>query len=115
MKLGHNNLEEVPNYFGKEQSLPHLRKLLLGHNKISSVSQEFFSNFPKLEVLDLSYNKLREIDPLIKNFKNLKKLYLVGNLFTKIPISISKLSLEKLYLEWSFYESLNLTLEDDSI
>ncbi|KAH3771319.1 hypothetical protein DPMN_172633 [Dreissena polymorpha] len=71
--------------------------------------QKLFSPFEKLETLDLSRNKFATLpDGTFTNNRQLKRLYLSGNVFEQVPFTLSELTnLE--YLDFSD----NLLLELD--
>ena len=106
LKLGRNKILSIPGWFGENQTLLSLKKILIPNNLISEIQTSFFKNLKNLRVLDLSYNKLKFIDADISKLKNLKKLNLVGNLFQRLPNSLADLDLDKFELEWKFYENL---------
>ncbi|KAM8931160.1 extracellular matrix protein 2 [Pelodytes ibericus] len=67
---------------------PDMRSLDLLGNFITSIPSEAFNGMPNLERIDLSKNNLTsmEIDTrAFKSLKNLKRLYLDGNLLLHIP------------------------------
>jgi len=65
--------------------LSNLKYLSLNRNKISSIINNSFHTFVQLEVLDLKWNKLTEINETTFNgLINLKELYLDGNKINKI-------------------------------
>ncbi|KAM4021515.1 extracellular matrix protein 2 isoform 2-T4 [Anomaloglossus baeobatrachus] len=70
---------------------PDVKSLDLLGNFITSIPKEAFNGMPNLERIDLSKNKLMStgIDPLaFKSIKNLRRLYLDGNLLDQIPLEL---------------------------
>ncbi|CAK9879439.1 unnamed protein product, partial [Sphagnum jensenii] len=67
LSLDTNKLEKLPESF----HAPKLVSLLLGENRIVSLSATFFSNFPKLRVLDLSYGEFYSLPEELGDLKDL--------------------------------------------
>ncbi|XP_066452515.1 extracellular matrix protein 2 [Eleutherodactylus coqui] len=92
---------------------PDVKSLDLLGNFITSIPKEAFNGMPNLERIDLSKNKLMStgIDPLaFKSLKNLKRLYLDGNIIDQIPLELSS-TLEELKLN----ENKIASLKEDSL
>lgn len=63
-----------------------------------------WSNFSKLEELNVSDNKLRRLPDNLGACKNLKSLIIIGNQLCEIPASLANLGgLESLHFEWFMY------------
>lgn len=78
----------------------------MSRNRISRISSKFFGNFPRLEILDLSFNLLESLDSRFEELTSLKTLSVVGNRINKIPKFISEMkSLTNLEIEWAFFVS----------
>ncbi|XP_069823289.1 extracellular matrix protein 2 isoform X2 [Dendropsophus ebraccatus] len=92
---------------------PDVKSLDLLGNFITSIPKESFNGMPNLERIDLSKNKLMStgIDPLaFKSLKNLRRLYLDGNLLDQIPLELPS-TLEELKMN----ENKLGSLEEDSL
>ncbi|KAM4720876.1 extracellular matrix protein 2 [Rhinophrynus dorsalis] len=92
---------------------PNVKSLDLVGNDITSIPNEAFNGMPNLEMINLSKNKLSStgIAPLaFKSLKNLKRLYLDGNLLAEIPQRLPS-TLEEL----KFNENKLGGLEEDSL
>ncbi|XP_077132897.1 extracellular matrix protein 2 isoform X1 [Ranitomeya variabilis] len=92
---------------------PDVKSLDLLGNFITSIPKEAFNGMPNLERIDLSKNKLMStgIDPLaFKSIKNLRRLYLDGNLLDQIPLELPS-TLEELKMN----ENKLGNLEEDSL
>ncbi|XP_073500422.1 extracellular matrix protein 2 isoform X3 [Phyllobates terribilis] len=92
---------------------PDVKSLDLLGNFITSIPKEAFNGMPNLERIDLSKNKLMStgIDPLaFKSIKNLRRLYLDGNLLDQIPLELPS-TLEELKIN----ENKLGNLEEDSL
>ncbi|XP_063796777.1 extracellular matrix protein 2 isoform X2 [Pseudophryne corroboree] len=88
---------------------PDVKSLDLLGNFITSIPKEAFNGMPNLERIDLSKNKLMStgIDSLaFKSLKNLKRLYLDGNILDQIPSELPS-TLEELKLNENKLGSLN--------
>uniref|UniRef100_A0A8C5QYP0 Extracellular matrix protein 2 n=1 Tax=Leptobrachium leishanense TaxID=445787 RepID=A0A8C5QYP0_9ANUR len=83
ISCSHAKLTRVP-----AMSDPDMRSLDLVGNFITSVPDGAFNGLPNLERIDLSKNNLTSIEidtQAFKSLKNLKRLYLDGNLLAHIP------------------------------
>ncbi|XP_044157682.1 extracellular matrix protein 2 isoform X1 [Bufo gargarizans] len=92
---------------------PDIKSLDLLGNFITSIPKEAFNGMPNLEKIDLSKNKLMStgIDPVaFKSLKNLRRLYLDGNILEQIPLELPS-SLEELKMN----ENKLGSLEEDSL
>lgn len=49
--------------------------MFLSHNKLQNITQDVFGNMPHLQVLDLSYNHIMEME--FDCFKNTKKIQVI--------------------------------------
>lgn len=68
-----------------------LTKLDLGSNRITEIPDFIYSLF-SLEDLSLAFNEISKVSPKIKYLKNLKKIYLLENYLTDLPIEITELT-----------------------
>ncbi|XP_047446667.1 leucine-rich repeat, immunoglobulin-like domain and transmembrane domain-containing protein 1 [Mugil cephalus] len=96
---------------GKESSA--LRKVYLGHNRLTALPRGFLSNQASLMEVDLSANLLQEL-PLgfLQDSDNLQKLHLQGNQLRSLPNAIlQKPSLQKLELDGNYWDCSCLLLE----
>lgn len=93
LKIMFSGLEEFPDIL---KFTPSLRALNLFHNKISSVNEKFIPLHNKLEVLNLSYNRLRIIPTVFRRFDNLKFLYIDYNQITFVAPDSNILSVKSL-------------------
>jgi Leucine-rich repeat (LRR) protein len=88
LSLDRNKLEKLPESF----YAPKLVSLLLGENPIVSLSASFFSNFPKLRVLDLNGGQFYSLPEELGDLKDLVCLDLCGcNNLQILPNTIGKL------------------------
>lgn len=86
--------------FIDQSTIPNLTRLSYRINQITSISSKAF--FPQLQVLDLSYNKLKEIPDLSKMTPNLKIFDASYNeivKFPKFPRSIIEINLQTNQIE----------------
>jgi Leucine-rich repeat (LRR) protein/protein-tyrosine phosphatase len=84
-----NQLTEIPENFGELSSLVTLdfRK-----NQIKRLPPKIFANMPNVKIIDLSYNKLREL-PTVDHLSTLKELNVSNNKLTQFPESILDLAI----------------------
>ncbi|KAE8620473.1 hypothetical protein XENTR_v10010266 [Xenopus tropicalis] len=82
--LSHNRITSVPD--AAFHHLKNLQQLYLQHNGIHYLSEQVFEHSQQLHTLDLSYNKLVSVPRhLISHAEKLDKFYLTGNRLTEIP------------------------------
>mmetsp|Transcript_86208 Transcript_86208/g.243492 ORF Transcript_86208/g.243492 Transcript_86208/m.243492 type:complete len:323 (-) Transcript_86208:41-1009(-) len=95
LNLGRNQLTELPDEFGKLQSL---RRLWLDDNKLSTFP-ECVLNLEGLEVLRLQNNDLKSIPPQIRVLRSLRELAADNNELVEVPDTLTELTcLAKLML-----------------
>ncbi len=76
-------------------------------DRLKEVPVEVFTEFPNLQLLDLSKNRLTEIPPQIGLLKKLKKLILFKNRIEALPAQIGELEdLRELIINQNELESL---------
>jgi len=85
------SLNVFPGYFSRKN--PYILALCLAYNSISSIEcAEFKQNmFAELVSLDLSFNCIQSVSPLIGELKKLKKLNLSNNQIFYLPRNIGDL------------------------
>ena len=91
----HGQLTELPDEFGKLQTL---QRLWLDDNRLNTFP-ECILNLEGLEVLRLQNNKLPSIPPQIRVLRNLTELAADNNELTEVPDTLTELTcLTKLML-----------------
>jgi len=105
--LSFNNISELLWLW----SLPMLRDLRLSQNKIEYLSDSFFSTYPTLQSLKLSYNKLTEVSAL-NNLKGLLDLQLQHNELVSLVWLENLEKIEQLKLEFNQLKEDQLTYLD---
>ena len=111
LDISHNILYQWSGVFYKIESL---KRLNLSNNYCSHISEEFFSNFPNIETLDASFNKIGQYlvedinGSTFSHLHNLKFLNLSNNWIENLPenIFISSRSLELFDLSFNQLENL---------
>lgn len=86
LDLRKHKLNELPEL----KQFPNLQWLTLSRNKITEIPEEIFQ-LTKLQYLDLSKNKIDLIPKEIGNLIHLKKLYLNQNNISSLPPQIGRL------------------------
>ena len=88
--LMNNKLSELP----KSPNCPHLYTLFLQKNsRLRVIPPLFFLHMPMLQILDLSYTKIRSLPQSLFGLVQLQRLFLRGcELFMELPSEIGKLS-----------------------
>ncbi|XP_051278717.1 leucine-rich repeat-containing protein 26 isoform X1 [Dicentrarchus labrax] len=96
---------------GKEAST--LKKVYLGHNRLTTLPEEFLASQPSLTEVDLSGNLIQELpEGFLQDSDNLQKLYLQGNQLRILPGSVlQKPSLQRLELDGNPWDCSCLLLE----
>lgn len=102
-------ITRVPYNLGENLALPHLKVLNLAFNSIEQIEGSIFSNLIALECLDLRFNKLNYLPKEMASLKNLKHLYLTGNLMVELPCFIKDIGLVELQHEWVALCKLDLS------
>jgi leucine-rich repeat protein SHOC2 len=74
--------------FESIQNLKNLKHLLLSHNQLSEISNEF-ECLSNLRIIDLDHNKLKEFPTFISKLKDLEELYIGYNEIEELPKSES--------------------------
>ncbi|XP_032893166.1 asporin [Amblyraja radiata] len=95
IRMSEGKLSSVP------KNLPsNLYELYLDHNRISSIEREDFRQYKDLCRLDLSYNKIKEVENgSLAYLPNLRLIHLENNIIKKVPASVKELKyLQALYL-----------------
>ena len=80
-----------PHCFGRGTFFDSLETLVLSKNQISGKTEPLSDRLKKLQTLDLSYNRLSELDEDIGEFTGLQTLLLSACPLKKLPESIGKL------------------------
>ncbi|KAF4526470.1 hypothetical protein B566_EDAN015132 [Ephemera danica] len=88
MDLSHNNITEISGgYFRPIEAA--LTQLLLCHNGLVNATREAFGNMPHLQWLDLSFNRLRELDfDVFRHTRRLQVLKLQYNDLVDVPADV---------------------------
>lgn len=82
MLIGINELELMPQE--RLQGLSHLRILNMTHNKLKEL-EEFPSDMKSLQILDISFNQIARITKTtFQHLENLAELYLYGNWISQV-------------------------------
>lgn len=82
LSLAYNAIEELPSYVFDE--LSSLTELDLSYNLISDLTEEPFFNLTNLRVLRLNNNRIKDLNGAVNNLKDLKHLYVRGNMIQNI-------------------------------
>ena len=80
-----NNLEGISTLGG-------LKSLVMQHNYVTELNQEFAKLSSTLECLELTSNPLKELPDFITTFSKLKELGIGDTMLTKLPEDFGKLS-----------------------
>lgn len=88
--------------FGRSGSLALVESLDLSNNKISRISDDFFSHFPKLRNLNLNMNLLEDISWRLTELQNLEQVCLLGNRVKNLESWVMDLKAD-VHLEWHLY------------
>lgn len=90
-----------------------LRRIYLGHNRLTTLPEDFLSGQPSLLEVDLSENLLQELpEGFLHNTDNLRELYLQGNQLRFLHESILlKSSLQRLELDRNLWDCSCLLME----
>ena len=107
LDLGHNLLSSLPDKFDKL----HLKRLNLQDNLFRSLPQAL-GNHSKLQYLNLSSCRFNEWPPVISKLRNLKDLYMSGNLIHTLPRDLKSCDVLTLSLGCNPLENLTESLEE---
>lgn len=121
LSAGKNNLgiakKDLKNTHEQQQPLPSLptslKQIQLSANKFDSIPKQIMSNsLTKLIKLDLSYNNIASVPPLISTLSSLTELNLSHNLIPSLCPEISQLTnLKSLSLEYNAIQVSSMTMK----
>ena len=80
-----------------------MKILNISNNLIPSIPTVFYTSFPNVSDLDISFNTIKELSMGILMMKKLKILDLTGNLIQALPTYLKFVKLDRLYIEWGPY------------
>lgn len=86
LNLAYNMIKDIESYTFEE--LTALIELDLSNNLIEDLSGQPFQNLTSLVILKLSFNNIKYIDASLNNLKNLRHLYLRGNMLTSEDLEL---------------------------
>ncbi|KAI4472362.1 hypothetical protein M0802_016899, partial [Mischocyttarus mexicanus] len=92
------SFEAENSYLTREhlQGISNVKRLILSHNSLFTISSEFFVDFPELVMLDLSHNNFTQFDDVFNSTPNLRYIDISNNFIHSISSTLfSKLN----YLE----------------
>ena len=91
-------------------SLSSLRILHLSYNRLTTFPESCISNWPELEELNISGNKLQHLPENLSNLRNLRVLRVHSNQLQSTPVLSKILSLRVLDLAHNQLDKINLTI-----
>ena len=98
--LSNNLITRIPSNLGENMSLSNLKLLSLAFNHIEQIEGSVFFNLASLETLDLRFNRLNFLPKEMTSARNLRNLFITGNLMTELPCFLKDLSLTEIQHEW---------------
>jgi Leucine-rich repeat (LRR) protein len=90
LNLSRNNLAALPEVVG--DCLTILGELRLSHNLIETIPSNLRECHATLEMLDLEYNKLVCLPPVVLELTRIKELRLDGNTMQQLPLELGRLA-----------------------
>ena len=104
LNLEHNKLsDEFIKGLPSHLTFPNLKEVNFSFNKIRRLKKNFFDLFCNSEIVDLSFNKLDQVDLGFIKFKKLKVFRITGNSIQNLPLFLKYLNLQLLCIEWPTY------------
>lgn len=98
--MSNNLITRIPSNLGENMVLSNLKNLNLAFNQIDQIEGAVFFNLVSLESLDVRFNKLIILPKEITAARNLKHLFLTGNLLTELPCFLKDMNLKEVQHEW---------------
>lgn len=89
--------------FGSDEAFPNLKWLDVSNNKFTELT---VIKCPKLETLDIGFNKLEKVNEAWTGHPNLKVLKTVDNKFKSLQVFKDMPKLEELYIEANVVQSM---------
>ena len=89
--------------FGNDDAFPNLKWLDVSNNKFTELT---VFKCPKLEILDIGYNKLEKVNENWTGHPNVRVLKTVDNKFKSLQIFKDMPKLEELYIESNVVQSI---------
>jgi Leucine-rich repeat (LRR) protein len=98
LSLHQNQLNRLP---AELSNCEHLEVVSLFKNKLTSIPETVFTGWQKCKKLALQQNCLRELPVSLTFLVSIEELWIHGNNFNKLPLSINQLSqLQSLKTLW---------------
>ena len=111
--LSRNKITAIPKEMGVAGALMHLEILELFENKISKISDAFYSQLCSLKKLNLNFNYLEELSIKILDLPHLEQLSIVGNRIKTVDSWLCDLKAD-VHFEWPLYCSKPSTVNSFS-
>lgn len=94
----HMGLKEISS---EDLNYPRLKVLYLGHNKLTTLSNDLFKNTPKLELFAFEYNEIKQIGGnTFNSLRHLKYLYPGHNVCTNLEATDDVDTIKKYKLQF---------------
>ena len=93
LEIANNKLSDIPRSVGKLSRLTHLN---LESNDLKTLPRDFGQL--KCEVLNLNHNNCLSIPDCIMNMRNLRRLSVIGNELTSLPIGLQRFTVLEVLL-----------------
>ena len=106
LNFSRNNITQIGEFDLRDMRVHYLKKLILSYNQIEVVHERAFFGQSKLSQVDLSWNKIKTLDPMI--FSLLGTLKFVSLAHNEFSLTSSDTFLQSEYIEYLYLDGCGI-------